>query len=115
MTNREAIAASIEPYSLSEDGLELLFINAAHHFGEESADIDGEYTAAMLRPVALAAMRCLARMRVLQTERVDVISNTYDTAKIDKAIADIAADAGLDTSLVEADDDNYKLKAVQVW
>lgn len=114
MTNREAIAAAIEPYSLSEDGLELLFINSAAHFGV-SADIEDDYDSSMIRPVALAAMQCLARMRVLQREQVDVISNTYDTAKLDKAIEAIAASAGLSPSLVDAEDDNYNLTAVKCW
>lgn len=114
MTNREAIAAEIEPYSLSEDGLEKLFIDCAAHFGVE-AEVDDDYSAAMLRPVALAAMRCLAKMRVLQREQVDVISNTYDTAKLDKAIASIAASADLDASLVGDESDEYGLRAVSCW
>ena len=114
MTNREAIAAEIEPYSLTEDGLEKLFIDSAAHFGKV-ASVDDDYSSEMQRPVALAAMRCLARMRVLQREQVDVISNTYDTAKIDKAIESIAASAGLSASLVEAEDDNYNLTAVKCW
>ena len=114
MTNREAIASEILPYSLDENGLEKLFIDSAAHFGK-SGSVDDEYTIAMQRPVALAAMRCLARMRVLQREQVDVISNTYDTAKIDKAIAAIAAAAGLSASLVDAEDDNYNLTAVKCW
>jgi hypothetical protein len=114
MTNREAIAAEILPYSLDENGLEKLFIDSAAHFGVE-ASVDGDYSKAMQRPVALAAMRCLARMRVLQREQVDVISNTYDTAKLDKAIASIAESAGLSPSLVEAGDENYNLTAVKCW
>lgn len=114
MTNREAIAAAIEPYSLSEDGLELLFINSCAHFGK-SADIDDDYGVGMMQPVALAAMQCLARMRVLQREQVDVISNTYDTARLNKAIEAIAASAGLDASLVGEESDNYGLTAVKCW
>ncbi len=114
MTNREAIAAEIQPYSLDENGLEKLFIDSAAHFGM-SGDVDDDYTVAMQRPVALAAMRCLARMKVLQREQIDVISNTYDTAKINQAIAAIAASAGLSASLVDAEDDNYNLTAVQCW
>lgn len=114
MTNREAIAAEILPYSLDENGLEKLFLDSCTHFGVES-DVEAEYSSAMQRPVALAAMRCLARMRVLQREQVDVISNTYDTAKLDKAIAAIAASAGLSASLVDAEDENYNLTAVKCW
>ena len=114
MTNREAIAAEILPYSLDENGLEKLFVDSCTHFGAEG-DIDGTYSPAMQRPVALSAMRCLARMRVLQREQIDVISNTYDTAKLDKAIASIAASAGLSASLVDAEDENYNLTAVKCW
>ncbi len=114
MTNREAIAAEIKPYSLDEDGLEKLFIDSCAHFGQEG-EVDDTYTTSMQRPVALAAMRCLARMKVLQKEQIDVISNTYDTAKVDKAIAAIAASAGLSASLVAAEDDNYNIEAKQCW
>lgn len=114
MTNREAIAAEIEPYTLTEDGLEKVFIDSAAHFGI-SADIDDDYEISMQRPVALAAMRCLARLRVITSEKVDVISNTYNVDGINKAIASIAASAGLSTSLVNADDDRFSLTSVRCW
>jgi len=114
MTNREAIAAEIQPYSLDENGLEKLFIDSCSHFGQKGK-VDDDYDSSMLRPVALAAMRCLARMRVLQREQIDVISNTYDTAQLNKAIAAIAASAGLSASLVDAEDDNYNVTAVKCW
>ncbi len=115
MTNREAIASEIEPYSLSEEGIEKLFLDCTAHFGVEGT-IDGEYSpATMKRPVALAAMRCLARMRVLASEHVDVISNTYNVKGINAAIASIAASAGLSPSLVEAEDDNYNITARNIW
>lgn len=116
MTNREAIAAEIEPYSLSEDGLEKLFIDSAAHFGiYEDADVDDDYEPAYMRTVALCAMRCLARMRVLANEKVDVISNTYNVDGINKAIASIAASAGLSPALVDAENDKDSLTAVQIW
>lgn len=114
MTNREAIAAEIQPYSLDDNGLEKLFIDCAAHFGV-TGDVDDDYTTAMQQTVALAAMHCLARMKVLQTEQVDVIRNTYDTNKLNQAIAAIAASAGLSPSLVDAEDDNYNLTAVNCW
>ena len=114
MTNREAIAAEILPYSLDENGLEKLFIDSAAHFGVE-AEVDGEYSVAMKQTVALAAMHCLARMKVLSSEKVDVIQSDYDTGKLNQAIAAIAASAGLSASLVGAEDDNYNLTAVNCW
>jgi len=114
MTNREAIAAEIQPYSLDENGLDKLFMDSAAHFGVV-ADVESEYSPETQRPVALAAMRCLARMKVLQREQVDVISNSYDTAKLNQAIASIAASAGLSASLVGAEDDNYTLTSPKCW
>ena len=114
MTNREAIAAEILPYSLDENGLEKLFIDCADHFGM-TGDVDDEYSVSMKQTVALAAMCCLSRMKVLASEKVDVISNTYDTGKLNQAIAAIAASAGLSPSLVNAEDDNYSIGAVQCW
>ena len=115
MTNREAIAATILPYSLDENGLEKLFLDSADHFGV-SAGIDDEYIAAtMKKTVALAAMFCLARMKVLQREQVDVINTTYDTSKLNQAIESIAASAGLSPSLVGDVGDNYNLTEVKCW
>lgn len=116
MTNREAIAAEILPYSLDENGLEKLFLDSCLHFGVEDVDVDDDYEpATMQRPVALSAMRCLSRMKVLQREQIDVISNSYDTQKLNQAIASIAASAGLSPSLVDAEDDNYNLRAIKCW
>ena len=115
MTNREAIAATILPYSLDENGLEKVFLDSADHFGV-TADVDDEYVAAtMKQTVALAAMFCLSRMKVLQNEKIDVISNSYDTKKLDQAIASIAASAGLSPSLVDAENDNYNLTEIKCW
>ena len=114
MTNREAIAAEIQPYSLDENGVEKLFIDCASHF-KKDAGVDNEYDVSMKQTVAFAAMRCLSRMKVLASERVDVISNNYDTSKLNQAIASIAASAGLSPSLVGAEDDNYSLTAVNCW
>lgn len=114
MTNREAIAAEILPYSLDENGLDKLFIDCAAHFNVEGS-VDDEYDVAMKQTVALAAMHCLSRMKVLSSEKVDVIQNNYDTGKLNQAIAAIAASAGLSPSLVDAEDDNYNLTAVKCW
>lgn len=115
MTNREAIAATILPYSVDENGLEKVFLDSAEHF-DVAANVDDEYVAAtMKKVVALASMYCLARMKVLSSEKVDVISNTYDTKKLDQAIASIAASADLSPSLVASEDDNYGLTELKCW
>ena len=115
MTNREAIAAEIEPYSLSENGLEKLWVDCAAHFGVSGVEVDDDYESDLIRPVALAAMRCLARMRVLAREKVDVLENSFNVNGINKAIAGIAASAGLSADLVDGEDDNYGLTAVNCW
>ena len=43
MKNREAIAAEIEPYSLSENGLEKLWVDCAAHFGVSGVEVDDDY------------------------------------------------------------------------
>jgi len=114
MTNREAIAAMMPSHSVEDNVLEKHFIDSCDHFGVQG-NIDNTYTVDMKRPVALSAMFILAALRDLQVEKVDVISNTWDTSKFDKEIAAIAASADLSPSLVGAEDDNYNLTSVKCW
>ena len=51
MTNREAIASEIEPYSLSDEAYETAFIKSIAHFGV-SAGIDDEYNVDMIQTIA---------------------------------------------------------------
>jgi len=103
MTNREAIAADIEPYSLSDDAYEKAFVDACAHFGVSGA-IDNDYTIELRRPCALASMYCLNRLRVLSSENIGGISQSYDTGEIDELIVGIAKRAGLSPALVMDDD-----------
>lgn len=102
MTYLEAIAATIEPYSVSDESLEKALIDASDRFGtfapDETYSLDGK------KAVALASMLCLAHLRVLQTENIGGISNTYAVAKIEKSIRAIASDAGISADLVLAED-----------
>lgn len=117
MTNSEAIASEIQPFSTSDEALEKMFIDATEKYGV-SGDIDDDYTTAMKVPVAYAAMRLLYKMRVLSSENIGGISQGYKNqdSLIDDMIKSIAKDAGLDADLVlESDSDDYWLKSAKVW
>lgn len=112
MTNREAVAATIEPYSVSDDSLDKALVDASERFGEYSPE--AAYTLAAKKCVALSSMLCLARLRVLQSENIGGISNAYNVAKIEKAIKAIANDAGISSDLVLADESENTVSCIPV-
>jgi hypothetical protein len=114
MTNREAIAADIEPYSLSENSVEKSFLDACNRF-QLIASVDDAYTAEMVKPVAMASMLCLSRLRSLTAENMGGLSQSYDVLKIDKMISAIAQNAGLSPTLVLADQTENYVTSVNVW
>lgn len=99
MTNREAIAAEIEPYSLSEDSVEKAFLDSTARFGIIDY-IDDEYDYTDPRAVALASMFCLDRVRCLSNENIGGISQSFNSAEIERRIRSIAARAGISANLV---------------
>lgn len=115
MTNREAIATEIEPYSLSDEAYESAFIKAQAHFGIDNG-VDDEYSSAMIQPVAYAGMICLAKLLTLTAENIGGVSQSYSTQKVTSAIKALAQSAGLSASLVlSEDDDDYGVTALKVW
>lgn len=115
MTNLEAIASEIEPYSVSDEACETAFIKSVAHFGI-IADIESEYNADMIKPVAYAGMICLAKLLTLESENIGGVSQSYNPSKLIAAIKSLAASAGLSASLVLDDDrEDYGLTAVKVW
>ena len=114
MTILEAIIGEIEPYSLSESGVEKSFIDAAGRFGV-FGDVEEEYDSSMKQVVALASMLCLNRLRVLSSENIGGISQTYNVEKLEKRIAAIATEAGLSPYLVLADDSSSSVSYMSVW
>lgn len=117
MTNSEAIASEIQPFSTSDEALEKMFIDAVDKF-DVSGSIDDDYSVAMKQVVAYAAMRILCKMRVLSSENVGGISQSYKDKNtlIDSMIKSIAKDSGLDAdSVLDDDSDDYWFKAVKVW
>lgn len=117
MTNSEAIASEIQPFSTTAETMEKMFIDAAEKYSV-AGDIDDDYTPTMKTVVAYAAMRILYKMRVLASENVGGISQSYKSKNslIDDMIKSIAKDAGLDAALVlNEESDDYWLKAVKVW
>ena len=97
MTNIEAVAATIEPYSVSDEAIQKALIDASAKFECPS---DAEYSLSAKKGVALASMLCLSRLRVLAAENIGGIS------QLDKAIKAIAKDAGISADLVDADDED---------
>ena len=117
MTISEAIASEIQPFSTSDETLEKMFIDAADKFSI-TASVDDEYSVAVKKPVAYAAMRILYKMNPLSSENVGGISQSYKNDKnlIDKMIKSIAKDAGLDADLViDSTSDDYWVQSVKVW
>lgn len=106
MTNREAIAAEIEPYSLSDASVEKSLLDANHRMGT-TGDADEIYIpSAMKRTVALASMLCLNRMRELENENIGGISQSFNVKSLEKRIHAIANEAGISPELVLSQDDN---------
>ncbi len=103
MTNIEAVAATIEPYSVSDEAIQKALIDASAKFECPS---DAEYSLSAKKGVALASMLCLSRLRVLAAENIGGISQSYNVTKLDKAIKAIAKDAGISADLVDTDDED---------
>ena len=117
MTIQEAIASEIQPFSTSDEALEKMFIDAAARFNVE-ASVDDDYSVSLKKPVAYAAMRMLYKMRVLSSENIGGISQSYKEKQtlIDSMVKSIAKDAGLEADLViDNDSDDYGFTALKVW
>lgn len=117
MTILEAIASEIQPFSTSDETLEKMFIDASEVFGVGTS-VESDYTTAVKKPVAYAAMRILDKMRVLSNENIGGISQGYKdkNSLIDNMIKSIAKDAGLNADLVlNSDSDDYWLRSVKIW
>ena len=117
MTISESIASEIQPFSTSDETLEKMFIDAADKFSI-TASVADEYSVAVKKPVAYAAMRILYKMNSLLSENIGGISQSYKNDKnlIDKMIKSIAKDAGLDASLViDNSSDGYWVTSEKVW
>ena len=117
MTISEAIASEIQPFSTSDETLEKMFIDAADKFSI-TASVADEYSVAVKKPVAYAAMRILYKMNPLSSENIGGISQSYKNDKnlIDKMIKSIAKDAGLDADLViDSTSDDFWVTSMKVW
>lgn len=117
MTISESIASEIQPFSTSDETLEKMFIDAADKFSI-TASVADEYSVAVKKPVAYAAMRILYKMNSLSSENIGGISQSYKNDKnlIDKMIKSIAKDAGLDADLViDSDSDVFWITSAKAW
>lgn len=114
MTNRQAITADIEPYSLSDESVEKSFLDAVMRFGM-IANVDDEYSLEMKQSVAMASMLCLNRLRILESENIGGISQSFNVSKLEKRIRVIANEAGLSPDLVLASDSEDTVTFMRNW
>lgn len=117
MDIRTAVASKIEPYSVSDEALELAFRDASFRFGEDGG-VEDEYSPSLhLKTVTLAAMMILSNLKSLSSENIGGLSNSYDTGKLDAMIRNLAKMAGLSPTLVGVSDmaSIPCVTAVRVW
>ena len=84
MTISEAIASEIQPFSTSDETLEKMFIDATDKFSI-TASVADEYSVAVKKPVAYAAMRILYKITKYRVGRGgfnrphNVVNGSYRT------------------------------------
>ncbi len=116
MTILTAVSAKIEPYSVSDEALEVNFTEAADFLGVSASVEDTYVVGEHLKAVTLAAMKILSGLRTLASENLGGLSNTYDRSQINAMIKALAKSAGLPLSLVGVDEGGEMyVKAVHVW
>lgn len=103
MTIREAITGEIEPYGLSEDSVEKSFLDANGRYGTNAAaSVEDDYSYALKKVVAYAALLCLNRVRMLAAENIGGLSQQYDVRRIEKRMEALATEAGIPVELLLA-------------
>jgi len=117
MTIREAIAAEIEPYALSDNAVEKAAITAFDRFAGTTVDVEGDYVASMDKPCGFAAMLLLSQLMTLTGENIGGISQTYknDMADLRRMIKSIASRIGVSADLVLADSSDNVVSYCSVW
>lgn len=116
MTLIEAISAKIEPYSVSDEALELGLLDSSERFGLSVTTTTVYSAGEHLKCVSLAAMRILSNMRTLSNENIGGLSNSYSVGAINALIRSIAKAAGLSSELVGVPMEGEQvIKAVKVW
>ena len=115
MTIREAIASSIEPYSLSDEAVDKAAMDAFDRFGgNSSVDTSATYAVTMKKPCGYAAMLLLRQCITLQAENIGGISNTYKK-DVEDMIKGIAKDIGVNPELVLGSDGDNVVTYCPVW
>lgn len=104
MTIREAVAAEIEPYVLSENAVDKAIKSSFYRFGgNPNVNPEGDYSPVDDKQIGFAAMLLLGQLLTLTNEKVDVISNSYDNEDLKKSIQAIANRIGVSAGLVLGD------------
>lgn len=92
MTNREAVIAEIEPFTIHPRSIDKSIIDASKKIGEKidpSAEYDGS------TGIAVASILVLGKLKVLASESEAGISKGYSVENIAKRIKELAKINGL--------------------
>lgn len=117
MTIREAIAAEIEPYALSDNAVEKAALTAFNRFGGSVVDVEQDYTPDMELQCGFAAMLLLSQLMTLTGENIGGISQSYkdNMADLRRMIRSIANRIGVSADLVLSEDDEDVVTFCRVW
>lgn len=111
-----AVSAKIEPYSVSDESLEVNFSEACNYFGITASVEDTYVVSEHMKAVTLSAMRILSGMRTLTGENIGGLSNSYSVKGIEAMIRALAKSAGLSPELVGVDSAGERVvTAVHCW
>ena len=115
MTIREAIAATIDPYSLSDEAVDKAAIDAFYRFGGETAlDTEASYLPSMKKQCGFAAMLLLRQLLPLSSENIGGVSQSYRDDILD-TLKGIAKDIGVSPDLVLDSDGDNVVTYCSVW
>lgn len=115
MTIREAIAASIEPYSLSDEAVDKAAMKAFYKYGGVTKlDTEGDYNPTQEKPCGYAAMLLLRQCLSLSSENVGGISQSYRDDIYDM-IKGIAKEIGINPDLVLGEETDNVVTYCPVW
>lgn len=117
MTIREAIAAEIEPYALSDNAVEKAAITSFAKYDGTEVDVESDYTSSMDKSCGFAAMLLLSQLMTLTGENIGGISQSYkdNMADLRRMIKSIANRIGVSADLVLADDSDDIVTYCPVW
>ncbi len=108
MTNREAVTASLYPFSVDDSRIEKACI-------DKGIDAEGAYSAADRASVARTTIAILRDLVVLSSESNGGYALSYDTEKLKERIFSLATDNGLTDIAEEFDSRTQIVDCSNLW